>query len=506
MKVLYFLAHPNSIGGAAKVMLKQAQLMKNLGCGVEVVIQNDNNNKHVIEYNELCDEYGLHYIEGMYSIAICMEEIDINQSVLDYSNVRQIISDYNPDIIHSLQLNISVEMVARELNIPHVMSIYPMSDQMANIKWIDIYPKYQTADSQFYCDKWSSGLKIISRCIRVPYSIPNNILCSDRRKNKIELISIGVFAEYKNQLNIIKFIEQCVKKGHSVNIVFLGDYNTKYGKECLQYVKTHNLEGFIKFEGFVSNIEDYLKDKDLLIHASEKESYPGVLVEAIANRIPVIIRNTGGISELIKNEYNGFLMPDSEVDTIEKFYNRYMACSESDELNEIINNAYNTYLENHTYEKIAEKLYSYYKEIISSDNSRINYLNINDIEKIFIKKDYAYDFTKRHSYYLEHMKSVFQNNHLKQVLVWGAGKYGQVAIEWCEILGANLIGYIDSSKEGEYCDMPIYKKDDDLVKSVDAILVAVGDFTACQEICGFLEHTGRIRNVDYFLMQNNSCL
>lgn len=305
MKILYFLAHPNAIGGAMTVLMTQAYIMQRRGHKVRVVIQNNSEDSHIPEYDELCKQYQLEYRTSQYPIATCIESIDIVGCMEVYENIRKIVMDYAPDLIHSIQLNTTLELVARELSIPHLMNIYQISEGMFNLQWINVFPEYHSCDSEYYCRLWREGLGIKSRCIRTAYN-KENIPVYETKENEslYELISIAVFSEHKRQLEIIKFVEQCKLNGLGIHINFVGSNACRYGEECRAYVEMHNLVEEVSFIGQVIDIERYLARADLLVHASTVESYPVVIVMAMANKVPVLATPVAGIPELLKDKNN----------------------------------------------------------------------------------------------------------------------------------------------------------------------------------------------------------
>ena len=76
-KILYFADFPSVVGGSNKVLLTQAHIMQQKGYEVLVVIPNDANNFHVPEYDQICRSYGLSAVMAKFSIATCMEGINI---------------------------------------------------------------------------------------------------------------------------------------------------------------------------------------------------------------------------------------------------------------------------------------------------------------------------------------------------------------------------------------------------------------------------------------------
>ena len=91
-------------------------------------------------------------------------------------------------------------------------------------------------------------------------------------------------------------------------------------------------------------------------------------------------------------------------------------------------------------------------------------------------------------------------------MVWGAGFYGEKALEWCDYLNGEMLGFIDKSKEGTYHGYVINNPDEGCYDDIDTILVAVMNLDACQEIGRFLEKKGFVRNYNYFFLCNNPCM
>lgn len=517
MKILYFLAHPDSIGGANKVMLTQAHIMSIHGNNVRVVIQNDNNNKHIPELEKLCDLYCLEYVSAQFSIATCIENIDIKESGSKYKDIKKIITDYSPEIIHSLQLNTVVEYVARELMLPHVMNIYQISDGMFNINWENVFPSYHSGDSHYYCNQWKQGLEIESKCIRVAYEKYNNMsnsCAAEKGKNdKILLINIGTFTEYKRQLEIIKFVDKCKKNKHKVHIFFLGNTQGDYARKCKEYVRNHNLNDEVTFSGFVMDIEKYLKKADLMVHASTCESYPGVIVEAMANRVPILVTPVAGIPELVSDKVNGFIANGYSADDLFEAFEIYISFRKNKNIDMIIENAFDTYLSNHTYDVIYQELTDYYSTILYNFTPhRQDYFDMKKIydsimnfgEKSGIK--HFSQEVQRNLWFIYHIKQVVDKKKYKTVVIWGAGHFGKIAIEWCKLMSLNIKGIIDIIKVGNYEGYNIQKPAIEIIAMVDIVFLAIGSVEACTENIKLIEKAGKIRNVNYFLVSNNPCI
>ena len=116
-----------------------------------------------------------------------------------------------------------------------------------------------------------------------------------------------------------------------------------------------NSENKVKFWGFVSN-SDLIKiikenNFDLHINLSEYEGIPVTIMESMSLGIPVIATDVGGVSEIVTDGVNGFLLPpnvSAEIvaKTIEKYYGLTI-----NEKNKLRKNAYITWNEKFNSEK-----------------------------------------------------------------------------------------------------------------------------------------------------------
>lgn len=128
-----------------------------------------------------------------------------------------------------------------------------------------------------------------------------------------------------------------------------------------------NLEGRVIYQGFINNAKDnFIPKLDVLALVSRNEAFGLVQVEAMGYGIPVIGRDTGGICEILKNNYNGFVI-DTSDEMSEKIK---MLVDDRDLYNRLSTNALKTYSEGFTIEKMASKYKSLYDIIINTTFER----------------------------------------------------------------------------------------------------------------------------------------
>ncbi|WP_179959391.1 glycosyltransferase family 4 protein [Marinobacter changyiensis] len=75
-----------------------------------------------------------------------------------------------------------------------------------------------------------------------------------------------------------------------------------------QYAKTKGVAKFIRFRGFVEDLDSEWASMDLLMMPSDHEGLPMTLLEALLRNVPVVAHNAGGIPEVLDHGNSGVLV------------------------------------------------------------------------------------------------------------------------------------------------------------------------------------------------------
>ena len=333
-----------------------------------------------------------------------------------------------------------------------------------------------------------------------------------KKNSEINILSIGGLCERKNQMECLKLISYCKESGYAVKLTILGDDKNVYGDKCKRYVEKNILQQHVDFAGFVSNVDEYFKTADLLVVASTVESYPGVIVESMANKVPIISTPVAGVPELLTNEKNGFLTNGYTAKNLYDAFSKYLEYRDSGKIAQLVENAYFTYLEQHTYERVGDKLDQYYHWIVNDyfckDNSScLTAIQVKQLLDSFIykKKINISRIEKNKIWFIYHILPIIEKKSNKKVFIWGAGLWGKIVFGWLNLIKGQIefAGFVDSYKQGEYQGFPIMGKENLLVDAHSTIIiVAVVDERSRIEIMDYLEEYGKERNNDYFLAWN----
>lgn len=92
-----------------------------------------------------------------------------------------------------------------------------------------------------------------------------------------------------------------------VRLIIVGDGPEKARLRAL--AQKLNVEDRIEFSGWTDNLAGYYRSADCLLLSSDSEGYGMVIAEAILSALPIIMTDVGAAGELVKNDFNGLVVP-----------------------------------------------------------------------------------------------------------------------------------------------------------------------------------------------------
>ena len=149
------------------------------------------------------------------------------------------------------------------------------------------------------------------------------------------LVHISNFRKVKRIEDLIMVFGN-VRKMMPVKLILVGDGPERNHIEKL--CRDLALINDVKFLGKVTNPEQILSVADLFLLTSETESFGLAALEAMVARVPVISSNTGGLPEVNKNGFSGFLSKVGDVEEMTK--NSLFILKDENVLNQFKSNAY----------------------------------------------------------------------------------------------------------------------------------------------------------------------
>jgi len=139
-------------------------------------------------------------------------------------------------------------------------------------------------------------------------------------RNSFVFAHIAQFVPWKNHIMFLKAALYVAHKLPNVRFVLVGDdifgRNLRYKNSVLNYARNSKIAKKISFLGWQENINDVWPEINCLVHTAAREPFGRVIIEAMAQKIPVIAVDSCGPSEIIQHGKTGILVQPDDIDSL----------------------------------------------------------------------------------------------------------------------------------------------------------------------------------------------
>ncbi|MGB2697682.1 MAG: glycosyltransferase [Candidatus Zixiibacteriota bacterium] len=235
--------------------------------------------------------------------------------------IRSLLKKIGPDILHAHYAS-SYGFVGATVGFhPLVISVWG-SDVVEFPKRSPIHRevfKYNldqadriTVTSKMLMDLTKEFVSPLKRVIRIPFGVDVDNFKPRLTSDKKSEITVGVVKrlDYKYGIEyLVKGFALVEKKFKNVRLLIAGDGPLRNKLKKLSFQL--GCEKKIKFLGNIhhAQVPNLLKEMDIFVMPSVRESFGVAALEASASQLPVIASNVGGIPEIIINGKTGLLVP-----------------------------------------------------------------------------------------------------------------------------------------------------------------------------------------------------
>ena len=141
-------------------------------------------------------------------------------------------------------------------------------------------------------------------------------------ENEFIIGTVGRLRPIKNQKILLEAFSKLNHDIHSLSLIIVGE-----GPERASLTQLKN--GLFKGEkihllGLRNDIPQILNMFDIFVLPSKSEGICNTILEAMASSLPVVATDVGGNAELVRNGFNGFLIPSNDPDSLTDFIDRYL--------------------------------------------------------------------------------------------------------------------------------------------------------------------------------------
>ncbi|MFW6311560.1 MAG: glycosyltransferase [Nanoarchaeota archaeon] len=139
---------------------------------------------------------------------------------------------------------------------------------------------------------------------------------------------IGYIGRLAPEKNIENLISTAKKLGLRNNLIIAG------GGQSFDEIKNICEKEGVEFVGKLSHyaVPDYMNKLKILVLPSDTEGFPKIITEAMACGTLVLCTDVGGISDVVKDGNNGFLLSSTSVESIRKGLERVLNIDDLDDI------------------------------------------------------------------------------------------------------------------------------------------------------------------------------
>ena len=130
------------------------------------------------------------------------------------------------------------------------------------------------------------------------------------------VVSIGNLKPQKNPLDFVATAARVSEEIPQARFLFIGDGSLRFKAE--NFARELGVFKKIRFPGWRKDAAEWLAVADVFVLTSLWEGLPRALVEAMKSGLPCAAYAVDGISEMIRDGENGFIIPVKDVESLSK--------------------------------------------------------------------------------------------------------------------------------------------------------------------------------------------
>lgn len=255
-----------------------------------------------------------------------IQYVSINK--LSIKEIKKIIKEYRPDIIHAHDVRASIMAVLSTKRIPVISHIHGNfgNTNKNNSKSI-LYRLFLSRFSKIIAVSDSVVNEyMFSNELRKKSIILYNVIDVEMILDKIKMdnneydfdcVFLGRLTYPKNPERLVSIMKNVAEKNPKIKLGIIGDGELR--DTVINLIKKENMDGNIKMMGFIDNPYKILSQSKLMIMCSRYEGTPIAALEAMALGIPIVSTPIDGMIKIIEDGFNGFLSNENEI--IAKYIN-----------------------------------------------------------------------------------------------------------------------------------------------------------------------------------------
>lgn len=308
-------------------------------------------------------------------------ELDLLRAREELNSLRSVIKQFDPHIVHTHNSKAGVlgRIAAKREHVPvtihQVHGFFFSSLSGTKRKIYEIIEKhsskradyilFQNMDEYNYAKKgkWNTTASLEYIGNGIPISGFSELQRNPSSDQKKCIVCIARVEPVKNHIYLLEGLAIMAERYPKIDFTLhlIGEYDDNGKRKILDSLQNADLTDRVVLEGAVSRerILGFLEKADLSVLTSLKEGKPRALIESSMAGVPVIGTDVIGTREVVRDGYNGYLVPLNEPQILaEKMHDVLSNSSLAERLG---SNGRKFALEEFDEEKVIERIVEIYK-------------------------------------------------------------------------------------------------------------------------------------------------
>lgn len=279
--------------------------------------------------------YSADKIEGIQQK--CLPVINKNLAIIKLPEVKRIIRDFKPDILHAHYAS-SCGFIASLTGFhPYLLSVW--GDDILDFPAKSPLHKWAVRRAIRSADYVTATSEMLGKSTRrlmnsgrevevIPFGVDLNHYNFIKRpaRDSIHIGSVRKLMPKYGLEYLIKAVAKLISSGNNVRLTIAGKGELKDRLQSMS--RNLGISEYVHFTGFVENekVVELLQQFDLFAMPSikEGETFGVAAVEAMATGLPVVASRIGGLPEVIDHNSTGLLTEPKNVDSLAEAIKIYL--------------------------------------------------------------------------------------------------------------------------------------------------------------------------------------
>ncbi len=254
---------------------------------------------------------------------------DIVMEVIGHRKFMPFLREINPDVVYANSLvSLSAVVAARRTGVQVVWHIRELFADVGGEMYVHPYLKglvprlIRNLANQIVVNSQAVAKNVVGRNVRV-HIVPNAVgqshfdhdgnTTTSRRYFKLPEATVilgvpGTLRPMKGHPFFFRAIAPLLIANRDWMVIVSGDGSESYVLGLHRLVNSLRIADQVKFLGRVDDMRHFYQSCNIVVVPSRAEPFGRVIIEAFANRVPVVATGVGGIREIITDGRNGILI------------------------------------------------------------------------------------------------------------------------------------------------------------------------------------------------------